>query len=266
MSDPVNLAKDVLSQANPANSLGPLLESFTKALIPYVDMVSNFTTSKIVQDPALAFYVTFCFMVSLIIILLAEKAGWTRVLRFTAFSAHYALLRLVRAMITIGLFFVGRRLGGESDFSGAFGQVQNFMTTTVLTWFLQKMIEWFFQVGPHRAFLYGPHTFDPAVDADSWFSSIVQVAYDYLKLYNELVLNSLIGGYSPSSNTGLMDLVTVTGDSSKGAAAPGRIRTLYQAYQTPGSGAGAQTQLEGASEWYNSPLFAGVFDGLVTRY
>jgi hypothetical protein len=263
MSDLAPVVTGIVQQANPFLSIAPIFETGKVFLAPYVGMLSSQTTSLIVGDDFLAFYVTLIFMVSLITIVLSDRVGWTRSLRYTALSAHFALLRVFRCMITIGLFFVGRRIavsGGSSE--AAYQAAEGFLQTTTLTWTLQKMIEWFVSAGPHPV-AYDPNIFNPIVDPNSFLQTIFQVVYDYLKLYNELVLNAMIGGWSSSNLSGLLTFRTVSGDKSQGATGAGNIRTLYQLHQTGSGGAGPTTQLEGAAVWYYSPLYAGVFAGLL---
>jgi hypothetical protein len=262
MSDNLGAVKGIVQQANPFLSIAPLLDTGREFLTPYVGMLSSQTTSLIVGDEFVAFYVTLIFMVSLITIVLSDRVGWSRNLRYTALSAHFALLRVFRCMITIGLFFVGRRIAVSGGSVAAAGAAEGFLQTTTLTWTLQKMIEWFVAVGPHTV-AYDANVFNPIVDPNSFLQTIFQVVYDYLKLYNELVLNAMIGGYSSQNLSGLLTFRTVSGDKSQGAIAVGQIRTLYQLHQVGAGGSGPTTQLEGANVWYASPLYAGVFAGLL---
>lgn len=266
MGDAAGLVTGIAKQANPFYSVPPVLDSAVKSILPYVDMLSAQTTSYVVADPFLSFYVTLLFMVSLILIVLSDRVGWTRNIRYTALSAHLALLRVFRAMVTIGLFFVGKRMASYvGDPSGAAKESQLFLATTTLTFVLQKIVEFFVAVGGNTYVAgYLPGIFDPVVDPNSFLQSIFQVVFDYLKLYNDLVFNAMIGGYSSSSIAGTQPIhfATVSGDKSAGAASMGNVRTLYQLYNS-GNAAGATTRLEGASVWYGSPLFAGLFAGLI---
>ena len=265
MSDPGAVAAGIVSQANPFNAIGPLLESATKAIVPYVGMLSAQTTELIVADPALAFYMTLMFMVSLIIIVLSDRIGLTRNLRYTALSAHLALLRVVRAIIFVGLFFVGRRIGQSGgSFESGYTAASGFIQTTTTTWFLQKIIEWFSAVGPTALDYTDPTVFDPVIDADSFLQTIMQVIYDYLSLYNNLVLNSLVGSGSSQSNAvSTLHPGIVTGDKSDGAIASGRVKTLFQLYGSVTGWAGATTGLLGSDVWYNSPFYAGLVVGML---
>jgi hypothetical protein len=260
MSDPAAVVTGLVSQANPFASIAPVLDSATKTLVPYVGLLSSQTTGLIVGDGALAFYMTLMFMVSLIVIVISDRIGLTRNLRFTSLAAHEALLRVVRAIITMGLFFVGRRIGQSGgSFESGYNAASGFIQTTTVTWLLQKIIEWFSDVG-QSGFVQASDTFAPVIDANSFLQTITQVIYDYLKLYNDLVLNSLVGA-GGGNTIGLLTPGTVTGDKSTGAATLGRVKTLFQLYRY--RGVSATTQLEGGSIWYYSPLYAGLFIGLM---
>jgi len=268
MTDPTPVLSNLVKTANPFYSIAPVLNSAITLIGPYVATLSSYTTENIVGDRFLALIVTLMFMVSLILIVLSDRMSWTRSVRSTVLSSHFAILRVFRATITIGLFFVGRSISmgaasADSSMPG-YGAATGFLSTLTVTFVLQKMIEWFVAVGPHSV-AYSPVVFEPVVDANSFLQTIFQVVYDYVKLFNELVLNALIGNFSASDLTGLLTFETVTGDKSQGSSANGRVRTLYQLHQLgSGGGAGPTTKLEGADVWYNSPLYAGVFAGLVS--
>ena len=268
MNDPAEVVSGLVSSANPFNALTPLLDSATKTLVPYVGMLSSQTTGLIVGDGALAFYMTLMFMVSLIIIVLSDRIGLTRNLRFTSVTAHLALLRVVRAIVTMGLFFVGKRIGqSKGTFESGYEAASGFIQTTTVTWLLQKIIEWFSDVG-QSGFTQAPDTFAPVIDADSFLQTLTQVIYDYLKLYNDLVLNSLVGAIS-STNTPLLNVGSFTGDKSGGASTVGRVKTLFQLHKlqttsyTSSGGHPPTTQLEGGNWWAYSPLYAGLVVGML---
>ena len=269
MSDPSKVVTGLVNQANPFMSVAPILDTATKFIIPYVDMLSAQTTNQIVGDPAVAFYVTLMFMVSLIIIILSDRVSWTRNLRYTALSAHLALLRVFRGMITIGLFFVGRRIAVAQSFEGGYMEAQGFLTTTTVTFVLQKMVEWFSAVGPNAP--YTDNVFNPIVDPNSFLQSVFQVVFDYLSLYNSLVFSSMIGGGSYvskdvalSGNYGsLLSFASVSGDKSSGSATEGQVRTLYQLYTSGSLATYENPRFIFAGPWYDSPLYAGLFAGLI---
>ena len=267
MSDPSKVVTGLVNQANPFMSVAPILDTATKFIIPYVDMLSSQTTNQIVGDPAVAFYVTLMFMVSLIIIILSDRVGWTRNLRYTALSAHLALLRVFRGMITIGLFFVGRRIAVAQSFERGYMQAQGFLTTTTVTFVLQKMVEWFSAVAPNAA--YEDNIFNPIVDPNSFLQSVFQVVFDYLSLYNSLVFSSMIGGgsyYPPEVVLGDLDEFTfaaVSGDKSSGSASTGQVRTLFQLYTSGSLATYENPRVIFAGPWYDSPLYAGLFAGLI---
>jgi hypothetical protein len=267
MTDPTPVLSNLVKTANPFYSIAPVLNNAITLIGPYVATLSSYTTENIVGDRFLALIVTLMFMVSLILIVLSDRMSWTRSVRSTVLSSHFAILRVFRATITIGLFFVGRSISmaaASADSMPGYGAATGFLSTLTVTFVLQKMIEWFVAVGPHYV-AYSDAVFEPVVDANSFLQTIFQVVYDYVKLFNELVLNALIGNHSASNLTGLLTFETVTGDKSQGSSANGRVRTLYQLYQLGvGGGAGPTTTLSGADVWYNSPLYAGVFAGLVS--
>jgi hypothetical protein len=270
MSDPSKVVTGLVNQANPFMSVAPILDTATKFIIPYVDMLSAQTTNQIVGDPAVAFYVTLMFMVSLIIIILSDRVGWTRNLKYTALSAHLALLRVFRGMITIGLFFVGRRIAIAQSFERGYMEARGFLTTTTVTFVLQKMVEWFSAVAPNAPYTDG--VFNPIVDPNSFLQSVFQVVFDYLSLYNSLVFSSMIGGgsYYPQAAVTLLlgdadgfTFAAVSGDKSSGSASTGQVRTLFQLYTSDNIATYENPRVIFAGPWYDSPLFAGLFAGLI---
>ena len=273
MSDAGAIVKGIVKQANPFYSVPPVLDSAVKTILPYVDMLSAQTTGFVVADDFLSFYVTLLFMVSLILIVLSDRVGWTRNIRYTALSAHLALLSVFRAMVTIGLFFVGRRMANfVGNPKGAAEESQLFLATTTLTFVLQKIIQCFVQVsgGGINTLNYVPGIFNPIVDANSFLQSIFQVVFDYIKLYNDLVFNAMNGALSEGSATVSLSFSSVSGDKSAGTQTIGNIRTLYQLHSAgelgPGAsgvGTGPLTYLAEGGLWFYSPLFAGLFAGLI---
>ena len=170
-------------------------------------------------------------------------------------------------MITIGLFFVGRRIAVAQSFERGYMQAQGFLTTTTVTFVLQKMVEWFSAVAPNAA--YEDNIFNPIVDPNSFLQSVFQVVFDYLSLYNSLVFSSMIGGgsyYPPEVVLGDLDEFTfaaVSGDKSSGSASTGQVRTLFQLYTSGSLATYENPRVIFAGPWYDSPLYAGLFAGLI---
>jgi hypothetical protein len=258
---PSSVVKGIIAQANPFSAIRPVLSSTVQALIPYVDIVGSQTTGLIIGDGALAFYVTLMFMISLILILLSDRVNMTKSLRYTFMNVHFALLRATRCIVTIGLFFVGRRIGQAGDFAGGYEAASSFIETTVITWSLQKLVEYFSVVGQSNI-TYDPDVFDPVFKANGFFQTVMQVIYDYLVLYNNLVLNSMVGGASSGYfGTGALYLDKVLGMDNAGAIADGSIKTLLQGYSA-NRASQVVPYLAGADIWYYSPLLAGAFLGM----
>ena len=259
--NPTAVVTGIIGQVNPFNSIKPLLASTTQALIPYVDLVGSQTTGLIIGDGALAFYVTLMFMVSLILIVLSDRVNMTRSLRYTFVNVHFALLRATRCIVTVGLFFLGRRIGQAGDFASGYDAASSFIETTTLTWSLQKLIEYFSEVsGGGIAYLDGG--FNPVFDRDTFIQTIMQVIYDYLLLYNNLVLNSMVGsGSNSNTSAAIVPLSSVAGASGAGNVSNFQLKTLFQMYDL-NRGSQSIPQLQYADIWYYSPLFAGVVVGM----
>jgi hypothetical protein len=259
---PSTLVKGILNQANPFSAIRPVLSSTVQALIPYVDIVGAQTTGLIIGDGALAFFMTLLFMISLIVILLSDRVNMTRSLRATFANVHFALLRVTRCIVTVGLFFVGRRIGQAGEFSGAYEASSAFIETTAITWSLQKLIEYFSAVAQSGISAYDPDVFDPVFKQDGFFQTVMQVIYDYLALYNNMVLNAMIGNANDNCfATTRVTTTDVLGMDNAGAASIGNFKTIFQMYRG-NYGSGAVPALSSAEVWFYSPLFAGVVVGM----
>jgi len=262
--EPTTIVSNAISQANPFASVKPVLDSVTKLMVPYVDQVSQQTTGLIVTDPGLAFYTTLLFVVSLLIIVVGERVNMTRNLRVAMFEAHLIFLKMLRGIVTVGLFMVGRRIGASGGFLGGLQEASGFIETTTTTWFLQKIVEWFAQV--NTSGVYSNTTFNSVVDTGSFIHSIMQVIYDYLQTYNTVVLASLTGDLPMiEGNTAPLVFSNVTGDKSAGAASDGRIKSLFQLYASTLSSNKSKVTggFDGSRIWYYSPLFIGVVVGML---
>ena len=261
---PVAIINTAISNANPFAFIKPVTESATKVIIPYVDQISQQTTGLVVNDPPLAFYMTLLFMVSLIVVLLSDRVNMTRNLRVAMIETHMIFLRLVRGIVTVGLFMVGRRIGSASTFIGGLGEATPFIETTTTTWVLQKILEWFSQVN-HNS-VYNSQVFIPVI-TDGLLQSVCQVAYDYLQTYNTIVIQSLSGGRLSTlgANNSFPAAHMVSGDKTSSTSF-GDVRTLLQAYAASaiplvgGKLAGAQAD---DGTWYLSPLYVGVVVGML---
>jgi hypothetical protein len=230
-------------------------------------MVSQQTTGLIVNDAGLAFYMTLLFMVSLVIILVSDKVNMTRSLRQAMLEAHFVLLKMLRGIVTVGLFMVGQRIGSSGGFLGGLQEATPFIETTTTTWFLQKLVEWFTVVNVYS--VYSATNFDPAI-GDGILQSVMQVLHDYLLTYNTTVLASLTGDLVHLKNPDQVapfDFQMVSGDRDAGANTVGQVKTLRQAYTTSGNFSYNQSKLSGGFDgsriWYYSPLLIGVVVGML---
>jgi len=267
--EPTTIVGNAISTANPFASVKPALDGVTKLMIPYVDQVSQQTTGLIVRDPGLAFYVTLLFVVSLLVIVVSDRVNMTRNLRTAMIEAHLVFLKMLRGIVTVGLFMVGRRIGSSGGFLGGLQEASGFIETTTTTWFLQKLVEWFTEVNPNNG-LYAADTFNAVIDEGSFLQSIMLVIHDYLQTYNDTVIASVTGDLVVLNGlTAQMGFAIVTGDKSAGAATVGRVKTLYQLYSLSLAGQGTTNMAKttggfsGDALWYYSPLFVGVVVGML---
>lgn len=251
----------IASQLNPFTSLQPLLDSGVKAIIPFVSVVSTQTTENIIGNAGLAFYMTLLFMISLLVIIFSDRINMTRSLRTTLLAVHFALIRILRAIVTVGLFFLGTQVGRSGgNFVSGLEAATPFISTATITFFMQKIIEWISEVDTNQA--YAADVYKPLLLRDNLLSSILLVLYDYLFNFNLVVHYSLVGQDNISSG----DFVTpdlVSGNDSNGPAA-GQVKTLYNAYSANLIGdVSRMERSKGQSQvWYYSPLFVGVVVGL----
>jgi hypothetical protein len=162
----------------------------------------------------------------------------------------------------VGLFFLGRRIGQAGDFASGYDAASSFIETTTITWSLQKLVEYFSAVSG-TSITYPVGGFDPVFKRDTFLQTVMQVVYDYLLLYNNLVLNSMIGGASATATAGnQLPLSVVAGQNGAGAALAGQAKTLFQFYDL-NHGSGAIPVLGAGDWWAYSPLFAGVVVGMI---
>lgn len=267
MSAPAKVVGQVVGAANPFTSFKELTDGVTNVVLPYVTLVSEQTTGNIVRDPSLAFYMTLLFMFSLIIVIVSDRVNLTRNLRVAMIEAHLVFLKMLRGIITVGLFMVGKRIGASGGFLSGLTEATPFIETTTSTWLLQKTIEWFVQVNP--AATYSAQTFVPVVNDQGLLHTIFMVVYDYLQTYNTTVLASLTGDLTPTWGTSTALVFSdVSGDKSNGATTAGNVRTLYQLYNSSASplastnGARVTGGFDQSATWYYSPLFIGVVVGM----
>ena len=272
MSSVPNLVTETIKATNLFQTTRPLIETATRAAGPYVSQISMWTTENIITDKALAFYVTLLFCTSLLVIVISDRLSMTRNVRAFLMSIHFSFIKVLRTVVVCGLFFLGMRIGQSTSFVQGFTTAEQFLITTTLTYLFQKMIEWIAQVNVLND--YQPTTFTPIVKKDNVLQTILMVIYDYLSTYNFLVSDAMVGRFQSDSGASTADFGSsytiaddVSGSSGDSVIARGRVKLLFDAYKLGYGGDFSRVtqQAMGAMVWYNSPLYAGVVVGMLSR-
>jgi len=299
---PTDLGKGLGSLAgavNPFGIPGQIASFLGSTLSPTVEWASNNTMGLVYGDKMVNFTFVLLFMVSLLLIILSDHVAMTASFRTFLLKLHFAMVKCVRAIVTIGLFFLGRAIGQSGSFMDGLNVGAPIVTAAASLFVVLRAVEGFSMTVPGQTY----NEFDkflgpvPFIRGTMFFQSVFMVMRDYLSAVVTQCTDSLVG-----HSRGLGGDLKSNNVYSEGGDVPPtqNIRYLWQAqgitfvkdfgddddgttlYSVPLNDqsvevpSGLSNELDnetislllGASnapKWYFSPLFVGVIAGFVAK-
>jgi hypothetical protein len=265
---------------NPFGLPGQLASFLGSTLSPTVEWAASNTVGLVYGDKMLNFTFVLLFMVSLLCIVLSDHVAMTATFRTFLLKLHFVFIKCVRAVVTIGLFFLGRAIGKSSSFMEGLEVGAPIVTAAASLFVLLRFVESVSMTVPGQNYnaqnkALGPV---PFIRGTMFFQTTMQVVRDYLSAVVDQCTDALIGGQQTAGTK----LFSSQVNSADGSTAPtANIRYLWQAYDIDytredgtvffGSDSYPTDQswvqsVGGVPVWWAySPLFAGLFAGLITK-
>ena len=286
----------VAGAINPFSIPGQIAKFMGSALSPSVKWAADNTVGLIYGDKMVNFTFVLLFMVSLICIVLSDHVAMTASFRTFLLKLHFVFIKCVRAVVTIGLFFLGRSIGKASTFMEGLEVGGPIVTAAASLFVVLKAVEGFSMTIPGQTYDESDKELGPApfIRGTAFFQSIMMVVRDYLSAVVTQCTDALVGHSRLLGG----DLKSNMVYSDDGSVLPTQnIRYLWQAqnitfvkktsettsqelYATSAndqafedqllvdSGSDSSSELAaltGGQKWFYSPLFVGLIAGFVAK-
>lgn len=267
---------------NPFGIPGQVASFLGSTLSPTVEWASNNTIGLVYGDKMVNFTFVLLFMVSLLCIVLADHVSMTASFRTFLLKLHFAFVKCVRAIVTIGLFFLGRAIGQSGSFMEGLNVGAPIVTAAASLFVVLRAVESFSMTVPGTTYNEFDKTLGPVpfIRGTMFFQSVMMVMRDYLSAVVLQCTDALVG-HARILGTDLKSNMVY---SDSGETLPlNNIRYLWQAegiefvkktgddtYETFYSkefndqAVEMEVQPEG-QRWFHSPLFVGLVAGFVAK-
>lgn len=242
---------------NPLNTGAYLADKASKWLGPLVEKVSSVTLGSVYGDALLNYAVVMLFMISLFFITITDQAGLTAPGRTFILKFHFLFIKCVRCIATIGLFFLGKAIGGSNSFGEGLRQGAPIVVAGFALTFVQRFVESWTMTVPGQAYFDTPATAGaaatpapsaatfktgltalqynasnpvPWVHGTNWGVTIFMVLREYLNAVTQPCLDSLVGISRQAGQDLTADLVDgrTTAYLNTQAGIPDKLRFLWQ--------------------------------------
>jgi hypothetical protein len=287
----------VAGAINPFNLVGQVAKFMGSALSPTVKYAADNTVGLIYGDEMVNFTFVLLFMVSLICIVLSDHVAMTASFRTFLLKLHFVFIKCVRAVVTIGLFFLGRNIGKAGSFMQGLEVGGPIVTAAASLFVVLRAVEGFSMSVPGQKYdeldpTQGPL---PFIRGTMFFQTVMLVIRDYLSAVVTQCTDALVGTLRLSGG----DLTSNLVYSESGDVIPeNNIRYLWQTHgisfekktgdttsvnfftsfvndgstylqgrvlDSDGDAIGLGASIGSLQLWIISPLFAGLFAGLVSK-
>jgi hypothetical protein len=193
-SDPVQTA---LKTINPLNTPGYMASLLSTYVGPLIERFSSITLGSVYGDVLLNYAVSLLFMISLLLITLTDQASMTSPARTFLLKFHFLFIKSVRAIATIGLFFLGRAIGSSGSFGDGLRVGAPIVTAGFALIFVQRMIDLFVMGVPGQVYFDTPlsaSTNTAATYADQAGGATVAKSSLLINVYNAASMVPMIRG------------------------------------------------------------------------
>jgi hypothetical protein len=296
---PTDLGKGLGSLAgavNPFGIPGQIASFLGSTLSPTVEWASNNTMGLVYGDKMVNFTFVLLFMVSLLVIILSDHVAMTASFRTFLLKLHFAMVKCVRAIVTIGLFFLGRAIGQSGSFMDGLNVGAPIVTAAASLFVVLRAIEGFSMTVPGQFYDESDKTLGPVpfIRGTMFFQSVFMVMRDYLNAVVNQCTDSLVGHnrilgvdlrsnqvYSEGGDTLPLNNIRylwqaeavqfkkITGDDESETlyAYPANDQSADFDPSVLGENASAALLSTGVFQqrWFYSPLFVGVIAGFVAK-
>jgi len=193
---------------NPFSWVSNLSSLSTSYLGGPVEFLSANSLALIYQDEIVAYMATMFFVLSLLLITLTDHANMTQGFRTLLLKVHFAMVKAVRCLVMVGLFFLGRSVGSAGSFTDGLAAGRDMVVTIASLFVIQKIIEAVSMTTsstqaaaftPGSGVYYNTFTavaapgMSPFIKGYSWFQTFAMVMREYLDQVTTTSFDSIIG-------------------------------------------------------------------------
>jgi hypothetical protein len=180
-------------------SIGSLSGSY---LSGPVEFIAANSLGLLYQDQVLAYMAVMLFVMSLLIATIVDHINMTSGLRTIMLKVHFALLKAVRCVVMIGLFFLGKAVGSAGSFADGLAAGRDMVVTIASLFFVQKIVESLSMTVQGLTYYSkynaanvpaGGSGLVPFVKGYNWLQTFMQVLRDYLDQVTQTSMDSIIG-------------------------------------------------------------------------
>jgi hypothetical protein len=194
---------------NPFSWVSNLASLSTSYLGGPVEFLSANTLGLVYQDEIVVYMATLFFLLSLFVITLSDHVSMTSGLRTFFLKLHFAMVKAIRCVVMVGLFFLGKAVGSAGSFTDGLAAGRDMVVTIASLFVIQKIIEAVsmttsvsFGTGaltPGQVIYYASFNavaaggMSPFIKGYSWFQTFFMVMREYLDQVTTTAFDSIIG-------------------------------------------------------------------------
>jgi hypothetical protein len=206
------MSSDAVSEVgknlNPFSWVSNLASLSTSYLGGPVEFLSANSLGLIYQDEVVVYMAVMFFVLSLVLITLTDHANMTQGFRTILLKIHFAMIKAVRCVVMVGLFFLGRAVGSAGSFTDGLAAGRDMVVTIASLFVIQKLIEAVSMTTsstisssftPGQGVYYNTFTavaapgMVPFIKGYSWFQTLAMVMREYLDQVTTTAFDSIIG-------------------------------------------------------------------------